>query len=514
MPSAILYLRVSSQMQAAKQNPIATQQEACLTYAKQHSYDVDLETGIYKDDGISGRTDERADFQRMMERIKTDPAIEAIIAYDISRIFRNGVEYFMFKGEIEQYGKKFLSVSETLSQDKNPANWMMEWILAGFAEFRSRQDAEKIKLGMLHKAESGIFPAKAPYGYKNMQDEISGGKSRRWMEPDEHEAPWVKKAFQMYASGNYGLYDLVQTLHTEGFPTENGKPLVIGTIEKILKSKLYIGHISWGGIENPNGKHEKLIDEETFYKVQAILQARNLGSNKKRKYTFLLRGLASCGDCGSRITAGNHKNRRGIIYPYYYCQRKIGVKRVSCNESALSVGDAERQFDDLMKAVQISERTATKLKDRIKASAEKYQGNNKELRESLIAKLKEIDGRKKSLTEKFIDEDIDKDTYHKHKEELETNEVKCRAELSKIEGYLSSWKTTTEEAIELAKSCYKAYREATYDQKILLANTIFDKIVIKDRKIVSVKLKEPFEYLCKRKTRRDERFGVNQTTSA
>jgi DNA invertase Pin-like site-specific DNA recombinase len=491
-------------MQALKQNPIATQREACLAHAKQLGYEINDDTDIYIDDGISGRTDDRMAYIQMMERLKTDAAIEAIIAYDISRIFRNVVEYLNFKKQIDGYGKRFFSVTENFIED-TPAGWFSETMMAVFAEFRSRQDGEKIKRGMQHKVVSGVLPGKAPYGYKNVREHQSGDKDRRWIEVDENEGPWVTESFREFASGAYSLHDLTRKLREESFPTRNGKPLAVSTIEQILKYKLYIGYLSWGGVENPNSTQPKLTDEETFYKVQTILSTRNLGACRKRKHQFLLRGISYCGECGARITAGIH-HKKNRTFSYYNCQKRIGGNKVFCSQPVFPLAEAEKQFAHLMKSIQISETATERLADRVRESAKKFQSNNHEIRTSLTKQLEETESRKKSLTEKYIDESIDRETYLTHKAELETKEAKCRTELGKIDSKLSSWKETTEMALTLIKNCYGAYQAANYDQKIALAHTIFERLTIKDRQIIEAKLKEPFNYLLKKRVSRNTVF--------
>ena len=74
-----------------------------------------------------------------------------------------------------------------------------------------------------------------------------------------------------------------------------------------------------GDVSHPNGTQEKLVDGDTFYKVQAIMEARNYDADKSWKHTFMLRGLAYCGECGSRINASYHTKKSGKIYAHYGC---------------------------------------------------------------------------------------------------------------------------------------------------------------------------------------------------
>lgn len=50
-------------------------------------------------------------------------------------------------------------------------------------------------------------------------------------------------------------------------------------------------------------------------------------------------------------------------------------------------------------------------------------------------------------------------------------------------------------ALKLARSCYKAYRQASPETKKLWNQALFDKIVVKDKKVARFTYQEPFEVL-------------------
>jgi len=233
---ALIYLRVSTDKQAEKGLSIPTQKEQCLSYAKRLEYETS-EDDTYVDAGESARTEDRPEFQRMLMRCREDKTVRAIIVYDLSRFSRNGVEYFLTKKSLEKLGVKILSVSETsIGKDgATPSDWLLEWISVGFNEHRSRQDGEKILLGLKRKAKDGWYPTRAPFGYINKREVISGEKNKAWIEVNEKEALWVEKAFMNYATNDYSYEELANKLWEEGFPSKTGKMPHKSSIEKMLK---------------------------------------------------------------------------------------------------------------------------------------------------------------------------------------------------------------------------------------------------------------------------------------
>ncbi len=494
---ALIYLRVSTEGQSRKENSIPTQKEACLNYARGLGYEVDEDRDIYVDGGESGRTDQRRAFQEMNDRLENDPIPQAIIAYDISRIFRNGVEYFLYKEKISRWGKKFLSVMEPLGNEDNPANFMMEWMLAGFAEFRSRQDGEKIRQAMLHKAEAGTYPGKAPFGYKNVRGSEYGGRERRWMETDEDEAIWVRKAFDAYATGKYSLQTVAGQLASEGFPTRNGKSLGQSSLIGILRKKIYIGWIEWGGISNRNGSHPKIIEEETFWKVQEILKIRLNGAERLRKHSFPLRGLLWCEECGSRINAAYHRSKTGKRYAHYGCQKRIGSKKVSCSQSVVSCVDLENEFEGLFPLLELTEDTAERIRKRIRTLLEQDEGQGRKTLEHLKNRLNELKRKNETLLEKYLEEKIDDQTYESYKQKIERESDSLQAQIAKTEKNFMNIGRILDTAMELVTNCYEAYEKASPEDRKALSCALFARIGVSNGKISSVSLKHPYAFLLK-----------------
>lgn len=504
-----MYLRVSTEQQAQNENSIPAQREACIRFIEYNKYEFNEVTDLYKDEGKSGRSDNRRDgFKLMTERLKNDPLVGAVVVYDISRIYRNNRKYLNYRDDLKKRGKKIVSVTEPIKGSENSSDFLLEGQLSLIAEFRSRQDGEKIKNGMLEKMRQGSYPALASFGYQNKQEFVGGGRSKpkRWIETNPIQAPWVKLMFELYSTGGYSFEKLVDELNRRGIPTRKGKPLKTGALEKMLKNKIYIGYLIWGGEENPNGTHEHLVSDETFYKVQALMHARTYGADKSWKHSFLLRGISWCGECGSRINGSYHKKPSGTVCGSYGCPKRQHDKIVECHQSSFSIKTAEKQLGEIVKNIQLTESTAVKLIEKIKQVMHDREKPNEELKNSILARLSNAEVRKQSALQKYVDGDIDSDAYKKYKSNLEIEEARCRAELSRVDQEITKTVQQIETAVGLAKNVYKTYQEATYDQKILLVRTFFEKLIVKDKKIVEAHLNHPFAYLCKGKASKKQEF--------
>lgn len=78
------------------------------------------------------------------------------------------------------------------------------------AKKMSNDISRKTQLGMLEKAEQGLYPSFAPLGYKN-------NLTTHLIEIDEEKSPFIKRAFSLMATGNYSEGMLTDLLYREGF---------------------------------------------------------------------------------------------------------------------------------------------------------------------------------------------------------------------------------------------------------------------------------------------------------
>ena len=70
---------------------------------------------------------------------------------------------------------------------------------------------EEVKKGMREKAGQGIYPGRAPLGYRN-------NRADRTIEVHPENAPLVHRIFELYASGQYSLSQLKKAVQAK---TEN-----------------------------------------------------------------------------------------------------------------------------------------------------------------------------------------------------------------------------------------------------------------------------------------------------
>ena len=91
MKNAVIYARFSSDSQ--REESIEDQIRECKIYAKNHNYNV---VKIYHDHALTGRSEKRPDFLKMIEESKSN-LFDFIICYKTDRFFRNRYESQKYK---------------------------------------------------------------------------------------------------------------------------------------------------------------------------------------------------------------------------------------------------------------------------------------------------------------------------------------------------------------------------------------------------------------------------------
>jgi predicted transport protein len=147
---------------------------------------------------------------------------------------------------------------------------------------------------------NGIWPAWAPLGYVN-------DKNARCITVDKEKAKYIKRAFEMYATGEYPLAQIRKIINSLGLVGKKGKMLSVSNYQYMLKNPIYCGIIRYKG-EIYDGKHKPIITKKLFDKCQEVMMKKSKPKTPKLK-PYVYRGLFRCGECGCFITTETQKVR-------------------------------------------------------------------------------------------------------------------------------------------------------------------------------------------------------------
>ena len=311
MKNAVIYARYSSSSQ--NEQSIEGQLRDCYTFAEREGYSI-LET--YIDRALTGRNDNRPEFQRMITDAKKGQ-FQYVIVYKLDRFTRNRYDSAVYKHKLKKCGVKVISATENISD--NPEGVILEAVLEASAEYYSLELSQKIKRGYRESMLKGNYTGStAPIGYKLENKKLI---------VDEEKAHIVKWVFEQYAAG-VNKKEIINQLTEKGiYSPKTGKPYGITAFQDALRSKTYIGTLERGDIAVEDAC-PALIDKETFERVQARLDAnRKAGATKKARVEYILYGKLFCGHCGTNMIGDAGTSRSGERHHYYSCQKRKNHKQ-------------------------------------------------------------------------------------------------------------------------------------------------------------------------------------------
>ena len=330
--SGVIYARYSSHNQ--KEESIEQQIEECTAFAEANGITV---THIYADKAISGRTDRRTEFQRLM-RDAEKRKFQVVIAYKSNRISRNMLNALSYLQKLESYGIETLYAKEEFGN--TAAGRFALRTMMNVNQFYSENMAEDIRRGLKDNAAECKVNGALPYGYKKGED----GKYA----VDEPRAVIVREIFNRVLKGDKYI-DIINSLNSRGITTKTGKPFNKGSFVRMLVNERYIGVYEHSGIRVEDGV-PPIISKEVFYIVQEKLKSRENEDGLKRSTNsdYLLTGKLYCGDCGSLMVGISGTGRSGALHYYYTCKGRR--QKEGCQKQNIQREFIENLVLDMTKA--------------------------------------------------------------------------------------------------------------------------------------------------------------------
>ncbi len=287
----------------------------------------------YKDDGISGTTFDRPDFNRMVSDIE-EQKINMVITKDLSRLGRDYIKTgYYIENYFPEKSVRYVSILDGIDTFLDSTNNDVTPFKAIINDMYAKDISKKIKGVLREKELKGEYLGSiAPYGYK--KSAIQKNK----LEIDKNVSYVVEKIFELYSSGN-GFQKISNILDKEGIepPSKylNQKHQRTTwspkTIRAMLINEAYIGNtvqnkcvsvsykVKKRKPKNENeyirveNTHEPIVSRELFMKAQEILKSKK--SLSTPKHDELLKGLIFCHNCGRqlRICYRGKNNKIGYI---------------------------------------------------------------------------------------------------------------------------------------------------------------------------------------------------------
>lgn len=321
------YRRVSTGEQGTAGTSLDGQKDELATLASNIRAPIMLDF-VEIESGAAEKEERRIEVARLLDAVRPGDVV-AVSKFDR---FTRDLEFAIRKvREILNKGARFISISEG-EFDRSPEGELKLSIWASIAQMErarilDRTHGQKVRLRALGKFIEGL----PPFGYVKAKGKDGHDKPRRLeIQPDEARA--IVCLYELCLRGQ-SLGEIVAFLRAN----YTGRKFTQTWAWRALRNRIYTGQLATtpvrpracaGSFQAPAqwvDAHDPIIPMEMWNRVQAALTGRR--SRGARPYTdsgtagFLLRGIATCGICGTigrGIPTNPHRNQP----TYYACRHR------------------------------------------------------------------------------------------------------------------------------------------------------------------------------------------------
>ena len=401
-------------------------------------------------------------FNDMLKAIEKGEA-EGIMAWHPDRLARNSIDggriiYLLDRGLIKDL--KF----PTYRLDNNAQGKFMLSIAFGQSKYYVDALSENIRRGIRLKLSKGIWPQWAPVGYLN-------DRKTRSIILDEGKAPFIRKAFEIYATGSYPLSEIRRKINALGMTGRKDKPLSVSDYQFMLQNPLYYGVFRYKG-EMYEGTHEPIITKKIFDKCQEVMHLR--GKPKKEEFKFVFRGLMRCGECGRSITAELQKG-----HVYYRCTKRL----TNCHQKYVREEALAAQIKSFIQKVSLCDDWTKKILEELEKDKNSGVQSSLPQQQNLEVKVKTIDAKINKLIDVYLEGTLTLEEYQAKKESFISEKKELQESMQDFAAGANNWLEPTKEFVTSLNRARCAIEEGNLESQKEFLEKIGSNFILKERRL-------------------------------
>lgn len=478
---SVIYCRVSSKEQEETGYSLDSQVKLLKEYAERKGFGV---AKVYSISESASGAKQRVIFHEMMAYLLKHK-INILLCEKVDRLTRNLKDAVVANDWIDGHvDRQIHFVKQNLVIHKNAKSdekfrWDIEIVLA---KKHIANLSEEVKKGQKEKIEQGWRPTRPLPGYRS-----AGEKGRKIHVLDSETAPFIRKMFELYGSGNYSMSAIVDILTKDGYRTQHGNKIAKSRVEELLQDPFYYGAIRWCEVTYQTGAHEPLITKELFDKVQDIRTRKKAPQYKRHNYQF--RKMFVCGECGGTITA---EIQKGTVY--YHC-----THYKQCSQKKYS---PEKELEEKLYGVfkffeTVTPAEAEEIKRKIKLNhAQEVEYKEKTLK-TLNDRYNALQRRLDNLYSDRLDDRISVVFWQEKQKGITDEQGAIQEQIKKLKSDEAKYFEIWLNILDLARRAREIYEKRSPEERRLLLSHIFSNLVLTDES-VAYTLKTPVQKFAER----------------
>lgn len=474
---AVLIARVSDPEQI-KALPAQTQR--LISYANQRQFEFTL----FEFDE-SAYSDARQKFREIVRQIEIAKSPMVVVFDKIDRFTRDSTaEEVKILDSLRKQGRIEIHFpSDNLSISKHsPAHDLFRLgIGIALAQYYSDSIRDNVKRRFEQMIREGRWPHRAKIGYIN----VTLPNGEKDIIHDTHRVTYVRKAFELYATGAYSVLAITRLLVQEGFTNQSGRPLTNSQIDELLQDPFYYGDMKWNGKTYPH-RYEPLIARWLFEKCHEVRHGREKTNFKHKAKPSLFRGLIRCAYCGCAINPDTKKRK----YTYLMCNQYKG----KCGGIRIREEIAIRQVHEILEGIKIPQEMLELVVTELKKGYELEQTHHNQQINQLRKAYDTIESRLKIMYEDRLDGRISAEKYDEMVSEYKKKQTDINIQLEDHTKADESFLINSSYLLELAHCAINLFNSESseVESKRQLLNFLLSNCTLEGDKLL-FDLKPPFD---------------------
>ncbi len=450
----------------------------------------------FSDPGKSAYVDlhKRTGFLEMLDELKRcneceSTRVDYVIVWSLSRWARNQKDYWMTRELVRQAGAKLISVSEPMVGDDSAAAFFTESIIAAKNQYESMQTSENVKRSLYQKAKNGGTYGWTRLGYLNDVDKLPDGRRVSIAVPDPERHHFMTYAFQLYVTGEYSISQLSDELYRLGLRSRArrerpAQQVNAASIQRALRDAYYAGWIVYkrGTPEEEvfEGRHEPLIDQDTFDAVQIRLDEKRVAGERPQKRQHYLKGSLFDDECGRRLVYGLSRSATGKRYPYFFCVSRVRgsgcTMHTNIRPELIEIAIQRYYVEQPVQLTTVDIRRRTEAIEALVAVSQQAIHQVRAAKTQLIVRLEAQQD--ELLDMRFGERSISASVFKRRQDKLETEIEAARTSLVETEQRLEIDAQHLRMALELADNVAEVYAAADERTKRGYNQAFFKKLYV------------------------------------
>ncbi|MFY9589648.1 recombinase family protein [Rickettsia endosymbiont of Halotydeus destructor] len=354
---------------------------------------------------------------------------------------------------------------------------------------------DNINRAISQKLREGRWVSTAPIGYLHVKKDVSK-RGQSDIVIDENRAVLVKRIFELYATGNYSLIQILKKTKEWGLTNSRGNQghLCKSHIYKIIQNPFYYGvmRLLKTGKEYPH-KYPTIIDKSLFDTCKRIrLNWGRKAQGKYREKEFIFRGLIRCANSGRIVTPDLKKKTyvNGKVGQWTY----LRMWDATNHAKAIYVPEtiALQEVENVFKSMKLSRELLQEVITYIKTSANAEKDYHKKRLSELYAENTKLKTRMDRLMDLFLDGELSKAEHEEKRQQLAQKREDTIKEIEAHNKADDNFARMLISLVELASDAHQTFIGSTIAEKRSLVNLVFSNLSLNGEKL-DFMLRPPFD---------------------